>query len=222
MERDKAIDLNTASHLTAELRRSGVELPADMKVCGRCGESKSKLEFSVDTAKEDGLKTLCKACVKKQRENEELTAAKAMVARIDDISLQALERFVADTDFNSTELPHMSEVVRALVEVFGGPRGIAAKAQAEYLASAPGGQIRQRYLNKLLDHTAAATKEGYAKVPVDLLSDEDLMNQANDMMERVLRNSPELLRRAGIELQNKASDAEAIDAEFEKEGESHD
>lgn len=191
-------------------------LPQKTKACLGCGKAKSYDEFTIDRATSDGYKSHCKSCIAEKRAHKAEEQVEQLSARMDAIGVDALEKFIAQSE-NATHsgLPHIGTVMQKISDVFGGPEGIASKLYLEFLNSPPGSLQRQRTLLKLMEFTMETSKQGYAKVPFDLLDNEDLEREAAELMKRVANDDPKLIARIMQSAEDAKSTAEAIDGEGE-------
>jgi hypothetical protein len=79
----------------------------------------------------------------------------------------------------SGSLPHIGELVSHFTAAAGGMKKLAHMMLVEYHAARPGSIIRQRILDSILRCTQAANAQlGGAAFELDLLSDEDLEQEA--------------------------------------------
>jgi len=134
---------------------------------------------------------------------------------MDAAGLSALEEVIEQTSRAGvpTGLPHIGTMMQSCSRIFGGPDGIASKLYLEYLNSKPGGQGRQRILLRLMEFAMETSKQGYAKVPFDLLDDGDLEQEVAQLVNRVANDDPALLARIMVTTQEAESDASAIEGE---------
>jgi hypothetical protein len=122
-----------------------------------------------DTA--DGFRDVCKLCRKEERESK--TQAMVPVMReIEDQALDVLSKISTQT--KGLSVPHMAELFEAMMEAFEGPAGLARHCLATFLASKPGGPVRQKILSDIIRLGQKTTETGMAQVAMDKLTTEEL------------------------------------------------
>ena len=152
------------------------ETPEGRKVCSQCCiEMPATADyFDIDQEKPDGLKGACKKCRKEYRELKEARELDARMQKLDEQLMKTLE--LASVTGGS-DVPHIAEILQKIVALFGGSQGVAMQFMGTYLQSKPGSNQRMRMLQSVLKLTNDVTVSGAAKVPVELMSDEDIQRE---------------------------------------------
>lgn len=147
-----------------------------MKRCEACGRVLPLTEeaFHKDPNAVDGYRSDCKVCRNQQLASASHTAiGNEMARRFEQADLEFLK--IIESLPPATEMdnvPHMAALYERLNYYLGGADGWARHMMMVYLQSGPA--IRARILFKLSELGVHVSKEGYARVPVDMLSTEDL------------------------------------------------
>ncbi len=159
----------------------------ETRTCDKCNFTLPLTASHFDRKRDgpDGFRTTCKTCRKEQREDTKNALASPsggnLQAGVDEISesldSQALTllRLLSADRRRSTDVPHEAEVYQEIMARFGGASGFADHVMAQYLAAGPGSAARLTLLRLIATMSANVVKSGYATVPLDMLSDEDLV-----------------------------------------------
>ena len=153
------------------------------KVCyGRCGQQLPATTeyFDKDSRKADGLRGICKDCRKHQ---SQMRKAKDANERIEQIDKQLLSMLNKAT-LGGNNVPHTAEMYEKIVTLLGGSQGVAISWVGQYLAAPAGSQQRERMLASLMKLGQHVTDTGVARVPVDMLTDEDLQRELEAVVAR--------------------------------------
>jgi len=159
---------------------------SETRTCDKCNFTLPLTASHFDRKRDgpDGFRTTCKTCRKEQREDTKNALASPssgnLQAGVDEISesldsqaLTLLRSLSADRR-RSTDVPHEAEVYQEIMARFGGASGFADHLMAQFLAAGPGSAARLSLLRLTATMSANVVKSGYATVPLDMLSDEDL------------------------------------------------
>lgn len=85
------------------------------------------------------------------------------------------------------EVPNVGEVAQMIFNSYGGTQRIGMAHLSEFLMAEAGGMVRQRYLAELRDYTVKSSQLGYAKKPIELLTDEELEQFIEEKAKRMFR-----------------------------------
>lgn len=150
-------------------------LPAGFKYCTNCGEEKeTDGDFDKDSTKPDGHRDVCKACRSTLRKETE--DRRRAVAHFEDMERQNLET-LATLSGGGALSPHASEMLESLMEPFQGQRGFAKHLWAEYMRAPPGGQLRFKYMQMIMELVKQVSKLDLAERKLDMLDDADLVRE---------------------------------------------
>jgi hypothetical protein len=126
--------------------------------------------FDTDRKNKDGFKTRCRECRHKHRLEVAASERDRRSGRIE----KMMEKLLGSAQFGGSEVPHIAEIFSKIVGLFGGANGLAMAAAQTYLQAPPGSSIRQKIISQLLTLGNQVTQTGAAKVPDELLSEEEL------------------------------------------------
>jgi hypothetical protein len=143
------------------------------KTCmGECGHDLPATSdyFDRDESKADKLRTVCKACRVMERERAENKLIDARITQLDKGALKLLDTLTR----SGSDIPHIAEVYQRLMDVYEGAGGYAAHFMAQYLMAKPGSTTRTKMLEMMMRIAIKVSESGAAKVPIELLGDEDL------------------------------------------------
>ena len=154
-----------------------------MKCCGKCGYElpKNSDNFDKDSSKSDGFKNWCKKCREEKRKMARLDNAAAVLETLDKSMIAA----ITTQKPGGTNIPHQAEMYQVLMSMMGGVQGWAMHWLAQYTASAPGSQTRERMLGQMQKMAAAVSDSNKVQMPADLMSDEDLDAEIKKREERM-------------------------------------
>lgn len=107
--------------------------------------------------------------------------------RVDEMMLTLCESLAEEPMTDFEDLPNIGTLTQAVLRPFGGAQGIALQMAGTFLSSPPGSAVRQKMLSLLVKMDAEASKQGYAKKPMEMLSDEDLERFIEEKERRLLR-----------------------------------
>jgi len=153
------------------------------KTCTRCADIMSLEKFDVDNSKADGRKSVCKRCrAEKMRDDYRIDIANKAL-ELDQRAAKIIEKAVDELGPN---VPHIAELFHHLIDVFGGPQGLAQHCMSTYLMAKPGTPGRQKMLAMIMQIATKVTDTGAANLPLDLLSDADIERELEQRM-RILK-----------------------------------
>lgn len=151
--------------------------------CPICKRNVPPAQFRSDAG---GKITICKSC---DRHSKAMVRQHIndVVKQADELQMQVLSEMATEDDEIPDEIPDLGTFVSTMVRAFGGMRGLAIQNAATFLKATPGGAIRQRMLADLGKHVAKASELGYAKTPLEMMSDEELEQIIEERAKRTLR-----------------------------------
>ena len=163
----------------------GSFVPPD-KTCSTCNAPLplDAKHFDRDNAAPDGFRDDCKQCRSEKRKKQHDEGIDDRLGMLDKAALEMLGTLAAK---DYSRLPHIGEVFECLMRVFGGPQGYAQHVLGTYLTANPGSQQRIKLLNIISQMANQVTQTGVAKVPKDLLTDEDLDREVEELAQRVFK-----------------------------------
>lgn len=131
--------------------------------------------------------TMCKHCREiKERETKKYVRRNAQA--IDKMQLDLVKALAEEpTDDFSDEIPNIGTMVQHLLRPFGGMKGLSLQVASSYLSSPPGSPNRQRIQSMLMKLGTEASRQGYAKKPIEMLSDEELALHMKELQRRTLK-----------------------------------
>jgi len=156
------------------------------KTCtGECGHDLPATSdyFDRDESKDDGLRTVCKACRSLEGERREQKQMDDRIKKLDEGALHLLDSLAR----SGSEIPHVAEVYQRLMEVFDGAGGYAAHFMAQYLMATPGSSTRTKMLELIMRIGFKVSEMGNAQLPVEMMHDEDLQLVFDKGAKRMLR-----------------------------------
>lgn len=158
-----------------ELREMEVPTLPDLKKCeGTCGMlcelDRAAEFFDVDAENKDGFKKVCKACRSEQRLLRKMAERNRQLETID----QRIVGLLNQARPGGSEVAHIAEIYAKIAALMGGPNGLAMAAVQTYVQAEPGSPTRQKMIGQFLQLANNVTQSGAAKVPLELLSEEEL------------------------------------------------
>ena len=146
------------------------------KVCDECGIDTplDAMHYDRDRSSADGFRSTCKLCRKEMREAD-LKSSKTpgeVQRDIEDQAVAMLEKLSPNKQ--GISVPHMAELFEAVIEAFQGPQGLARHILSTFIASKPGGPVRQKILADIIRLGMKTTETGMAQVALDKLTTEEL------------------------------------------------
>ena len=146
--------------------------PAGLKCCTRCNHEYPATDehYDVDNSKPDGFKTHCKKCRNDRLKDMRLERAAGVLETLDKSMMEALTQARP----GGSNVPHQAEMYQVLMSMMGGVQGWGMHWMAQYLASAPGSQTRERMLGQMQKMAAAVSDSNKVAMPAEMMSDEDL------------------------------------------------
>lgn len=126
--------------------------------------------FDVDTKNKDGFKRICKSCRSEQRLVKKIAERNQRLQHID----QRIVGLLNQARPGGTEVPHIAEVFSKIVQLMGGANGLAMSVVQTYVQAPPGSPTRQKMLAHILHVAKSTTDSGAAKVPLEMLNEEEL------------------------------------------------
>lgn len=146
----------------------GLPPTSDVQTCRTCGFEKMVSEFHSDG--KGGHRLDCKECrgVLDERKTHQVILER--VEKLDRATLNLLDEYAK----NAENLPHMADLTQALIGAFGGLGGFQVHFMAQYLSSKPGSMQRTKMLDLVARLVVKTTELGAAKLPLDLMEDDDV------------------------------------------------
>lgn len=95
-------------------------------------------------------------------------------AKMAELEVKAIDTFLAAGTTGGSAIPHTSEMLESLMNLFGGTNGFASLAMKQYFDSKPGSRLRNSLLEMVVRLAQKNTEVGGAKKPVTLLTEEEL------------------------------------------------
>jgi len=159
-----------------DLDRADLDLEQELlshQDCSKCGRSLPLTEqhWYRDNRRQNGFKRICKSCFNGQQEALRDRSLEDRIACLDAKMIARLERMVA---IEQPGIPHLAKFFETAVRACGGVDGLVQHMMAGMLMSKAGGETRRKYVQMIWEASQKLSEMGLAKVPVDLLSDEDL------------------------------------------------
>ncbi len=157
-----------------------------MQKCQACGDDLplNANYFDRDRGNTNGFKHICKECRAKKRDDAEEEEIQRKVKQFDSNAMKALEKIL---EGEGSAVPHVAELLQRMMQVFGGASGFARHTMNQFLSAAPGSSQRTKMLQIIAAMTTKVSELGAAKVPRELLSDEDLEKAIEERTKRMLR-----------------------------------
>lgn len=150
----------------------------ETQVCSECGLAQPLTEESYDRDKhrENGFRAVCKTCRSLQRQLAHVkdTGVEELLRDLDQRTTALLLEISSKPNLDLNVLPHIANVCEELMKVWGGPRGLAQRMMANYLAARPGSQMRFNYEREALSIIKLMNEQGIGQKPIESLSDEEL------------------------------------------------
>lgn len=147
--------------------------------------------FDRDRGNTSGFKHTCKVCRSAKRDRAEEEEIQKRVRAFDSNAMKALEKIL---EGEGSAVPHIAELLQRMMQVFGGASGFARHTMNQFLSAAPGSSQRTKMLQIISAMTTKVSELGAAKVPRELMTDEDLEKAIEERTKRMLRiaNMPEV------------------------------
>lgn len=147
----------------------------ELKKCeGTCGMfcelDRAGEFFDADEKNKDGFKKVCKACRSEQRLLQKMAERNRQLETID----QRIVGLLNQARPGGSEVAHIAEIYAKIAALMGGPNGLAMAAVQTYVQADPGSPTRQKMIGQFLQLANNVTQSGAAKVPLELLSEEEL------------------------------------------------
>jgi hypothetical protein len=172
----------------------------DTRTCDKCNFKLPLTASHFDRKRDapDGFRTTCKTCRKEMRDadntprsgQQNVGAGVEEIANSLDGAALSLLRKLSTDNRQSTDVPHEAEVYQEIMARFGGASGFADHLMAQFLASGPGSSSRLSILRMVTQMSANVVKSGYATVPLEMLSDEDLARLHAKQAQAILASQP--------------------------------
>lgn len=154
----------------------------DIKFCeGPCQTEKPIEEFDLDSSKRDGYKAWCKDCRKERRQESASEAVQLAVEHLDSNALAALREMQP----GGGNMPPPVIAIERILQLLGGVNGFAMFYVGNMLAAQPGGQVRQRMLEKILVAIQTNAADPRVSKPRHLMSDEELEAEKQERLTRL-------------------------------------
>lgn len=177
------------------------------QTCEICNQSFPLSEFcKAGRPRKDGKPTkvdsMCKYC-RRIHDREVKKFVRQNSKKIDQMQLDLMMALAEEPMTDFEEIPNIGTAVQHLLRPFGGMQGLALQIASSYLSSPPGSPCRQKTHALLMKTTSEASKLGYAKKPMELLSDEELEAYLRESHKRLLKQIDDQ------EVSQEATEAEA-------------
>lgn len=152
----------------------------ETRKCPSCRQTMPLSEFF-------GKEPKCKHCLRQQVRTV-AAQSKGEASELDRMLVERLENLSDIIPSGGDEnLPDQGTMVEDILRPFGGSRGLGLQLAATYVTAKPGSAVRQRILQNIMQHVKVASELGYAKKPLEMLSDEELEDYAEELARRTLR-----------------------------------
>lgn len=167
-------------------------VPEGMVTCTSCGMElpQTAKYFDRDNSKDSGFRNVCKQCRAEKKKREENAEVIAAAKKLDDHAVKFLK--LAGED-KTNGVPHMASLCEEVLAVFGGTKGYARHLMSTYLNAEAGGMIRQKILSAAQQLVVKTTEGGYAQVPLDQMTEDDLQSSIAEMEERLVEQARQKL-----------------------------
>jgi hypothetical protein len=100
--------------------------------------------------------------------------------KLERMETNACMAFVAKASSGGSHVPHTSELLESVMDLFGGSNGFATQLVRQYYAAPAGGRIRTSILDMVVKLTGKVAESGATRAPVALLTDEELEKELNE------------------------------------------
>lgn len=168
---------------------------SDEHVCTQCGGTFPESGFGKTDA---GHRTKwCTRCLHEKREEK---IAKRQERTLDEIEAAALKVFTKAAATGGENVPHVSELLERVMQLFGGSGGFATTLAKQYFDAAPGSATRTKMLESIVKLTTSVSEQGASKKPLELWSDSELEDELDKRLGqiastiRIYDSPPETLR----------------------------
>lgn len=164
----------------------------DSKTCNTCEQMLPLTEFHVNRYRPDGRGDQCKTCCKTIAKEKAAIVMQNQQA-IDDRIRDRLEAMLDACEKNDQlgamrpGVPHTVQLFEQVMQAIGGPEGWALQMGVTFLISEPGSVNRQRILRSIQEMSESVVKMGGARMPLDLMTDDDLESLVAEKAQRTLR-----------------------------------
>ena len=173
--------------------------------CDTCGED-LPLDASHFDRKHDtptGFRTTCKVCRAENRRNNGLQAKspglnkteKELDEQLEKLEGDSVQLLKAFTPGASSRVPHTAEMWESVARIFGGADGLARHIYSNYLAAGVGSVKRIGILSQAIKLGMEVTRSGDATKPIDMMTDDELVQALDGILEEQILNRPDLLLR---------------------------
>lgn len=129
---------------------------------------------------------VCKHC-REIQEKETRKFVRQNAKKIDGMMLDLVGAMADDPMTEFDDLPNIGTAVQYLLRPFGGMQGLALQIASSYLSSPPGSTCRQKTHSLLMNMAKEASKLGYAKKPMELMSDAELEEFLREKQRRLMK-----------------------------------
>jgi hypothetical protein len=196
MARKKIKDLKQEIKQLPLLKKPDItSTPASVKRCEGCGKTFPLRDdfFHRDPSSVDGFRSECKVCRNGMLTAKAKTTAEKEVEKRKEAADLKLIKIIEDTpQVNEVDdLPHTTLLYQRLNSYFGGADGWARHMALLYLTGGPA--IRSRVLFKIAELGVKVSEDGHARVPVDLMTTEDL---ERELEKRIKAITPKITKPA--------------------------
>lgn len=125
---------------------------------------------------QQSYRRVCKACYKKHKQKK----------KMDRLEGAAIQQYLSRTVSGGSNIPHTAEMLESIMHYFGGANGFASILMKQYFESPPGSRMRNSILELVVRLASKNTEQGGAKMPVQLLSEDELESEINKRLEQAV------------------------------------
>lgn len=173
---EQEVELDAAEVLT----RKHDQIGANEKFCTNCGVKKDHEEFDIHANSADGRRNTCKDCRRTIRDDKR---QQKMIAELSEQESRNIETFKRLANKGGSMNPHVSEMFESMMEPFGGQRGFAKHMWGNYIAAAPGSQMRFKIIQSIMKLGESVSKQNLSERRIDMLEDADVVREMKRYLE---------------------------------------
>ena len=154
--------------------------------CRECNESFPLTDeyFYRDNRARTGFRNICKSCLQQKEEDKRDKEIERRVGHMDIKMLETLERLAEQDD---KSVPHLAKLVEVGMHCYGGLTAFMQQMYANRLAAKPGSKERLQYDMIMVRAITELFRKDTVKIPVDLMSDEDIEKEIEKRTKGMLR-----------------------------------
>ncbi len=154
------------------------------QLCRKCHARKplTASNFHADAQEPSGFRAICRTC---RQEEDDTQANEEVAERLRQLRNTGLN--VMDLMSSSgTEVPHQAEVYQRFMELCGGAPGVAKQIYLHCVETRPGSMQMQKCIDAMLRLSKSVSESGAAQKSLDMLSDDELMKEAQEAARQLL------------------------------------